>query len=233
MDFSKDEAVKRFAEGLKKNTTLKKINLSDCQISSIGAIYLADAIASKETLLEINVELNKITPSVAKTLGKIAIPSFIGLSVQGPLTVLIPIPEKERVLLYINCYVMSVLAQERNRLKVKYKNDNDRIFLLNDMILKIEQEIQQFKKSTRNASDELQSKLEAIISDDLMTLDKYPHWGKKLGLFLLNVLFALPIISLPVKWIVTGSCFFSLSGKSQEARETSLNNLKHKAPSLS
>ena len=65
---------------------------------------------------------------------------------------------------------------------------------------------------TRNASYILKDSLRAAIEENLLnkSLDKYKSWGKKLALVLLNALLTLPLVTLPLKRMATGSWFFSL-----------------------
>lgn len=68
---------------------------------------------------------------------------------------------------------------------------------------------------------QLKTGINKVIQDNLNdnSLDKYKNWCKKLGLVLLNALFSIPLITLAIKYHTTGSCLFSLKGKSQEALE--------------
>ena len=53
VEFLDDQAVFSFAEGLKKNRTLKVLILDNCNISSLGVRYLADALKENKNLGEI------------------------------------------------------------------------------------------------------------------------------------------------------------------------------------
>lgn len=135
---------------------------------------------------------------------------------------------------YISKNILSIISTEKTRLSTQYGTtgaDDGRIATLTGLETNIVNLITQFKdtqKSVRfvnqdlkNEAGKLKNNIANLIQNDLknQTLDKHKSWGEKLGLILLNALFSLPIIPLIIKYAATGSCFFSLTGKSHEAAE--------------
>lgn len=126
--------------------------------------------------------------------------------------------------------VLSVLVGERERLKRKYGPIScPRTIALEETIFKILCALDEAEgeRVTWVSTQLLKSKIRWAIQENLINrnLDKYKAWGMKLGLMLLNVLLVLPVITVPIKRLATGTWFFSLKGKSHEAGKRAVQNL--------
>lgn len=121
---------------------------------------------------------------------------------------------------YVNNNVKPILAAERARLSQKYQDGEDggRIGILDLLAKQIDNQIDRFNKGEILA-DRLQTNITLDITTQLNTnnLDQYKSWEAELGLALLNTLMLFTIIPFVVKYAATGTCFFSLKGKSYEA----------------
>lgn len=157
---------------------------------------------------------------------------------------------KNETVRYIFNNVLSVLEQEKLRLLQKYpptqsgtyvfikRKHKDlcvkpwlkiqRLKILENLIKKMHQELANFEENPHPNIEQLQKNLESMIKLhlDSKKLDKYQRWGEKLGLIVLNAIFSIPLFTIPVKKYFTKTCFFSLAGKTQEATEMALENVK-------
>lgn len=157
---------------------------------------------------------------------------------------------KNETVRYMFNNVLSILEQEKIRLLQKYpptQSDNSvfidrkhkslrvrpwlkmqRLKVLETLIKKMHEELVNFEENPHPNVEQLQQNLASMIKTELDSkkLDKYQGWGKKLGLILLNAIFSIPVFTLAVKKYFTKTCFFSLAGKTQEASEMALENVK-------
>lgn len=145
---------------------------------------------------------------------------------------------KDHVIKYVFDHVLPVIENEKIRLIKKYppvdnkffagKKDIKRIGVLNNLSNQICEELANFEDHPEANPEALKKNIEDIINRELnaKAMDKYSGWGKKLALTLCNILLSLPIISLPLKKLITGSWFFSLEGKTIESSKTALQELQ-------
>lgn len=231
MDLSSIETLYPLAEALKRNTSLHTVSLNNCEITTAGALVLAEALKSA-TLTSLNIIGNAINQEIAALIfdkfnveGQAPRVSY-RLSQPEKVVPLAPdLTDKEKAILYVANYVLPVLSKEKSRLDKKYGPFHLRVMILDGMLNAMTRHTDHFEKDTQQTAAEFKTQLENDIKTGLSQkgLDKYPSWVKKLSLILLNVLMFLPVVTMAVKRVATGSWFFSLEGKSQEAAKESLN----------
>ena len=112
--------------------------------------------------------------------------------------------------------ILGAMSDEINRLSGKYDANNVRVVYLQESYADI-------NGIFNSAEPHKLTRISTYIKDAYINnnpLDKYSSWGEKFGLVLLNILFVLPCaIPLAIKYAVTGTFFFSQSGKTQDLME--------------
>lgn len=150
---------------------------------------------------------------------------------------------------YVFDNVIAILENEKARLLQKYPTRHGgflievkhnkkreiaivenikRVLILDALIEKMHVELIRFEENPHVQVTNLQNNLASMIKTELDSkkLDKYQSWGEKLCLIALNALFSIPLLTIPAKKYFTKTWFFSLEGKTQEATEKALENMK-------
>ncbi len=127
--------------------------------------------------------------------------------------------------------VLTSIVQERDRLKEKYGRDHQRVRILNQLM--------DITQSAVEICDDKEAVTLTTSSINTILLD-YPHidiykgWAKTFGLILLNILIGAPVLPCVIKYAFTGSCFFSLRGKTHDTLSSTVTKLENfQTPSIS
>lgn len=125
----------------------------------------------------------------------------------------------ERLERFIRMELMLPLQLERSRLIAKYDKNDSRVGALDDCIARLSEKTREPDLATQTRF-QLHGDLSSILHEHLIKdrrVSKHPSWGKRLMLGLLNVLSAaLLFVPALIKYAATGSCFFSLNGKTHD-----------------
>lgn len=223
-----DRNIKPFSD-LKKFHLAQRWNFSNELLSKAYPV----PFASKELILEPQ-RLQTWEPTFASE-GKISSLHYTGKHkvIQYVFDNVISIIEKERIRLLekyptvIDYNKHSVIVHKGKKRTVHPEEKAERVAILDKLLEQAYEELVVFENNPEANAAVLKKNLETMITTELNTkkLDKYPGWGMKLALVLLNALSILSLFILPAKKFITGDWFFSLEGKTQEAGEIALKKM--------
>lgn len=225
-----DMGAKYLAKALTDNTNLQEITLAANDISERGAAWLANALSLNKILDKLTLERNQI--NAAERFFQHRRTSINpGFQRDLPYGSLTNIKARLSIIVEISTRVMPILDAEVLRL---HRSGNDtgvcqRVALMKGMMSTINDLTQNYDNSSPENEAALKRSVEKVIQDNLLNnnLDKYRDWRKELGLTLLNVLCAITLVTPLLKYAITGSCFFSTKGKTQEAATAALVEIQN------